>query len=278
MKRWPIAILLLSLFAAAESCAQGAAPGGAAARPDSTRPGLHFVYMIRHGWYDADDPRDERVGKGLDSLGHAQARLTGERLASFPFRVDRLVSSTFTRAAQTGDDIGAILHVPVVRDSDLCECQPVSLREDYNRMIQPGESEACIAQLERVYARYFTPAATHEDRHDVLVAHGNVSRWLLCRALGLDTKHWSDFSIGNGSITAFVVRPDGSVGLAAWSDTGHLPANLQTWTGRGAGWSPPPPRRNAAAAPAMTPGRSGVAMPAAGAPRDTLKYSKPTHR
>lgn len=278
MKRWPIAILLLSLFASAESCAQGAAPGaGTAARPDSTRQGLHFIYMVRHGWYNADDPRDERIGKGLDSLGRQQARLTGERLAALPIHVDRLVSSTFTRAAQTADDIGAILHTPVVRDSDLCECQPISARDDYNRMLQPGESDACIAQLERAYARYFTPSGTREDRHDVLVAHGNVTRWLLTRALGIDSKRWSDFAIGNGSISAFVVRPDGSVSLAAWSDTGHLPANLQTWTARGAGWSPPPPRRNAAAAPAMTPSR-GVSMPASAAARDTLKYSRPTHR
>lgn len=274
MTRWPAAILLLSLLAASESRAQGAAPGAAAPPPQA----LHFIYTIRHGWYDADDPRDERVGKGLDSLGHHQARLAGERLAGLPIHVDRIVSSTFTRAAQTADDIGAILHMVVVRDSDLCECQPVSVREDYNRRLEPGESDACIAQLERAYARYFTPAGDGADRHDVLVAHGNVMRWLLTKALGMDTKRWSDFSIGNGSITAFVVRPDGSVTLAAWSDTGHLPTSLQTWTGRGAGWSPPPPRRNAAAAPVMTPARSGVSAPASDAARDTLKYSKPTHK
>ena len=279
MKRWPVAVLLLSVLVASESCAQSGAPGaGAAARRDSTRQGLHFIYMIRHGWYDADDPRDERVGKGLDSLGRQQARLTGERLAALPIHIDRVVSSTFTRAAQTGDDIAAILHMPVERDSDLCECQPISAREDYNRMLQPGESDACIAQLTRVWARYFTPVTGSADRHDVLVAHGNVTRWLLTRALGIDSKRWSDFSIGNGSITAFIVRPDGSVTLAAWSDTGHLPANLQTWTGRGAGWSPPPPRRNAAAAPVMTPGPSGVSMPAPAAARDTLRLSRPTHR
>ena len=274
MTRWPAVLLLLSLFVASESCAQGATPGAGAAPPAQ---GLHFIYVIRHGWYDASDPRDERVGKGLDSLGHQQARLTAERLAALPIHIDRLVSSTFTRAAQTGDDIAAILHLPAERDSDLCECQPISARDDYNRMLQPGESDACIAQLTRLYGRYFTPAGTREDRHDVLVAHGNVTRWLLTRALGIDSKRWSDFSIGNGSITAFIVRPDGSVTLAAWSDTGHLPANLQTWTGRGAGWSPPPPRRNAAAAPVMTPSR-GISMPAPAAARDTLRYSKPAHR
>jgi len=275
MRSWPTALLLLSLLSATESCAQGGAPAGSAPPRDTTRTGLRFVYLIRHGWYDADDPRDERVGKGLDSLGRAQARLTGERLEGLPIHVDRLVSSTFTRAAQTADVIGASLHMAPARDSDLCECTSLSYRDDLNRNLAPGESDACIAQLERAYARYFVPAGDRDDRHDVLVAHGNVTRWMLCKALRIDTKRWTEFSIGNGSITAFVVKPDGSVSLAAFSDTGHLPASAQTWTGRGAGWSPPPPRRNAAASATMSRGVVAPAPPAAG---DTLRHSRPTNR
>jgi len=277
MKRWLVSLLLLTLFAAADSCAQGGSPGAAGAPRDTTRTGWRFVYIVRHGWYDADDPRDERVGKGLDSLGHAQARLIGARLAGMPIHVDRLVSSTFTRAAQTADDIGLALHMTPVRDSDLCECTPNANRPDYMRNTTPAEVAACEASLERVMARYFVPAGGREDKHDVLVAHGNVSRWLLCRILKIETTRWPDFNIGNGSITAYAVRPDGTVLLSSWSDTGHLPPAAQTWTGRGAGWSPPPPRRSGAASAVMAP-HGGVVAPAPEATRDTLRYSRPTHR
>ena len=53
MTRWPAVLLLLSLLVASESCAQGATPGAGAAPPAQ---GLHFIYVIRHGWYDASDP------------------------------------------------------------------------------------------------------------------------------------------------------------------------------------------------------------------------------
>jgi hypothetical protein len=46
--------------------------------------------------------------------------------------------------------------------------------------------------------------------------------------------------IGNGSITVIAVRADGSTRLASFSDVGHLPPDQQSWTGSGAGWSPPP--------------------------------------
>jgi hypothetical protein len=47
--------------------------------------------------------------------------------------------------------------------------------------------------------------------------------------------------IGNTSITVIVVRSDGSLKVASFSDVGHLPPDKQTWTGRGAGYRMPPP-------------------------------------
>lgn len=265
---------LLLFVPVRDARAQG--PANMGAPRDSSRIGLHFVYLVRHGWYDHQDPRDDRVGKALDSLGHAQARLTGERFASLPIHIDRLVSSTFTRAAQTADDIGTALHRTAARDSDLCECTPLSNREGINRRLAPGEAEACAAALERVYARYFTPAIGAADRHDVLVAHGNVTRWLVCRALGVDLSRWAEFAIGNASITALFVRPDGQVSLATFSDTGHLPANTQTWTGRGAGWSPPLPGASTTTPPIVN---RGVSAPAPDAARDSLRPSpRPSNR
>jgi hypothetical protein len=56
------------------------------------------------------------------------------------------------------------------------------------------------------------------------------------RALGADTKHWSDQDIGNASLSIIAVRPDGSIRLAMYSDVGHIPVEKQSWSGRGGGW------------------------------------------
>jgi serine/threonine-protein phosphatase PGAM5 len=236
MNRWLAPFALALLVATMGAATVGAQP---AAR-DTARAGVRYVYLIRHGWYDRSDPRDERLGKGLDSLGRAQAALTGERLARLPVRMDRLVSSTLTRARETADLIGASLRMAPERDSLLSECTPPSDRTDLREHV-PGEHDSCRVQIERAWDRYLRPAGGRDDRHDVLVCHGNVIRWMVSRAVRADIARWVDLTIGNGSITALVVRPDGSVRLAAYSDTGHLPAALQTWTGRGAGWSPSPP-------------------------------------
>ena len=105
---------------------------------------------------------------------------------------------------------------------------PVQYRSD-------EEMAACEANLATAYAKYLAPTPD-ADTYDVLVAHGNVIRWLVCKSLGLDPQLWRRFTIGNCSVTALVVAPDGTVRMAAYSDTGHLPVEKQTWTGKGAGW------------------------------------------
>jgi hypothetical protein len=38
-------------------------------------PAVRTLYLVRHGAYDIDDPRDEAVGRGLLPIGVAQARV-----------------------------------------------------------------------------------------------------------------------------------------------------------------------------------------------------------
>lgn len=262
---------------AAPAPAQTPTPPMAASR-DTTNTAWRYVYLVRHGWYDFGDPRDERIGKGLDSLGRVQAKLVGERLAALPVRIHSLTSSTFTRAMETADDIGALLRMQSQRDSLLSECQTPSMRADLNAREPQADQDTCLARMERAFAKYIRPAGGREDVHDVLVAHGNVIRWFTVKALGLDTRHWTDLDLGNASITAIAVRPDGTARLVAFSDTGHLPPALQTWTGRGAGWSPPAPRTPRPAVPGLRPGPGGVVAPAPPGTADTLYHARPTNR
>jgi serine/threonine-protein phosphatase PGAM5 len=74
-----------------------------------------------------------------------------------------------------------------------------------------------------------SPAAT---RHDLLICHGNVIRWFVCRALGVDTRQWTRMEIGNTSITVIEIQPNGATQLLLYNDTSHVPLGQQSWVDR----------------------------------------------
>jgi serine/threonine-protein phosphatase PGAM5 len=227
-------VWLWCLMCVALSPAAAQTPPGAA--PASSGRGVHYIYLVRHGIYDRDTTAtDDRVSNGLNALGHEQARLVGARLAGLGLKFDRLISSELLRAKQTADDMGAPMKMTPTRDGLLNECTPSSSNARLMAGEKPEDVAACDSARAVAWQRYFVPTPDH-DTYDVLVCHGNVIRWTLMRALGADTKHWSDQDAGNCSVSIFAVRPDGSIRLAMYSDVGHLPVEKQTWSGRGGGW------------------------------------------
>jgi serine/threonine-protein phosphatase PGAM5 len=218
-RSWLVVLLLLAPLSPAR--AQTAAPS-------APGKGLRTIVLVRHGVYDENDTRDDEVGRGLIDLGREQARVTGERLAAWPQRVDVLRASTMTRARQTSEIIGAALKMAPIPDRDLRECEPPG----YGRMdmagVSAGSKDSCAARLDADFARYFRPSP-ERDSTEVLVCHGNVIRWLTCRALKADPKLWLGMSLANCSLTVIQVRPDGSCKITAVGDRGHLPVAMQTW-------------------------------------------------
>ena len=224
------ALALASLAPGAEALAQSMNSSGRGGPP----PPVHVLYLVRHGYYDTKDPADERVGKHLDALGREQAKLIAARLEALPVHFAEVRTSTFTRAMETGDILAAALGLPVVRDSLISECTPPSNRPDI-RHDTPGEADSAQAQLEAAWAEYARPTPEH-DTHTLLVCHGNVIRWFVTRALGVDTRQWGQMEIANASLTILSIRPDGTTRLVEYDDTGHLPLGQQTWAGRGPAW------------------------------------------
>ncbi len=92
---------------------------------------------------------------------------------------------------------------------------------------RPEDLAACSAQLGRLASRLLVPAAGR-DRQELVVAHGNVIRWLVTRVLGVDPESWLVMSIGHASLTVLRIEPTGEARLLALGDVGHLPPNLQT--------------------------------------------------
>jgi serine/threonine-protein phosphatase PGAM5 len=199
------------------------------AQPAAAGRGLRTLILIRHGVYDETDPRDAEVGKALLPEGREQARLTGARLAAWPARIDLLHASTMTRARETAEIIAQSLPgLQPAPDRDLRECEPPGNRERAMAGLETGDADSCAARLDADFARYFRPSP-ERDSTEVLVCHGNVIRWLVCRALGADPKLWLGMSLANCSLTVIQVRPNGSRKITAVGDRGHLPVALQTW-------------------------------------------------
>jgi len=239
-------ILALATVAAAASGVAANNPRDAVSMPAAPRtaaapPGTRTLYLVRHGLYDEDDPRGEAVGKGLTEDGRTQARLTGARLASLGVPFDTLWTSPFTRARETAAIIAQSLPGLTPRLApELAECTPTTWRKDVAASLAPGEGEACVAQLERAFARFFVPSPAG-DRNELLVCHGNVIRWLWCRALGVEPAAWLGMAIANCSITVIQIKPDRACKLYVFDDATHLPIELQTYPGGGfAPWRTPP--------------------------------------
>lgn len=232
--RAAMSLALLLLLAA--SVRTGSA---AEARTAPAGKGMHYVYLIRHGFYDLDTTTtDEITHSALNALGHRQARLVGARLAKLPVRFHSLVSSNYLRARETADEISKAMRMPVQVDTLIHECTPTADRPDWMKNHTAEEIALCDSNVSAAWRKYFGPTPD-ADTHDVLVCHGNVTRWFVSRAIALDTSHWSRFDIGNCSITVIAVRPDGVSRLVTYSDVGHIPVPLQTWSGPGGGWKVP---------------------------------------
>jgi serine/threonine-protein phosphatase PGAM5 len=217
---------LLVVTLATTVAAQTSPP--AAPRP-SAGHGVRTLVLVRHGIYDETDRRDPEIGRALLPEGREQARLTGERLAAWPRRVDVVYASTMTRARETAEIIMRSLPgVPLIADRNLRECEPPGDRDPSRRGPRPGEADSCAARVDDDFARYFRPSPDR-DSTEVLVCHGAVIRWLICRAMGVDPKRWLSLSVANGSLTVIEVRADGHCVINAVGDRGHLPVALQTW-------------------------------------------------
>ena len=187
----------------------------------------HTLYLIRHGAYVADRNADPQLGPGITPLGVAQARLVAARLSGAGVAFDSMTSSTLQRARDTA----AVMHetlanVQVAQSGLLKECMPPVEGAAESEMAR--EQAACGKQLDQAFAEFFT-APKHANRNDILVAHGNVIRYLVMKALKVDPRAWRGISVAHASLTVIQVHPDGSTRVVAVGDSGHIPHPLLSW-------------------------------------------------
>ncbi len=199
---------------------------------ETAKKGTRTIYLVRHGQYDHADKRDEFTGRELVPLGIAQARLLAARLRAMPVRFSSLTSSTMTRARQTAQVIGReFTGLELKQDPQISECTPPTWRKDVMAEETADAMAACVKNIEAFFQERFVPSPDTVDRHDIVVCHGNVIRYLVTKALRADTMSWLQMSISNCSLTIIRILPDGTMRLDAFGDYGHIPENMRTFTG-----------------------------------------------
>jgi serine/threonine-protein phosphatase PGAM5 len=194
--------------------------------------GIRTIYLIRHGDYDQSDTSDSDINNKLTPLGIAQARLLSARLKAMPVEFTSLTSSTMTRARETATVINKDFPKLKLLQSDLIrECTPPTWRKDIMDETDSLELVDCKSNLGKAFKEIFIPSPDSKDRNDIIVCHGNVIRYFVTKILNVDPMSWLQMSITNCSLTIIRVLPDGKMKLDAFSDYGHIPENMRTFTG-----------------------------------------------
>lgn len=190
------------------------------------------VILVRHGQYEMD--HKDRSKKILTQLGRQQASVTAERLQALDIKFNNMTISTMVRAQETGNIIGEKFpDVPKNHCSLLQEGAPYP-PEPTSRAWTPARSTFFQdnPRIEGAFRKYIhrAPPSQTEDSYDLLVCHGNVIRYFVCRALQFPPEGWLRMSTGNCGLTWLTIRPNGNVSLRSFGDTGHLPPDMVTFT------------------------------------------------
>ncbi len=185
------------------------------------------IYLVRHGQYNPKNPIDELENE-LSPLGIAQAHLTAQRLRNFP--ITSIYSSDLRRAISTANIISqSTTNRPVLKTKNLREGIahiPIGYEEVIvNYSMEQIKNER--QKAEEAYSRYFTQAR-NENKYDVIVCHGNIIRYFVCRVLNLAPEYWLNMGTCNCGISEIVIKKNGAIRLLSYNDTGHLPPQMIT--------------------------------------------------
>jgi len=197
------------------------------------------IILIRHGQYEDMAKSDDL--RHLTEKGRLQAHATGRRLKELrlaglmPFTV--VVNSNLRRAMETADlmfeELADKTLAPLPRQMDplLREGAPCPPEPKVDHWHPEGQYLEDGARIEAAFRHYFhrAPPEQEKDSYEVLVCHGNVIRYFVCRALQFPPQGWLRMSVAHASITWICIRPEGRVGLRCLGDVGHLPPELVTF-------------------------------------------------
>lgn len=186
------------------------------------------LILVRHGQYHS---KSEKTLEKLTTLGRKQAKLAGKRLREH--KIDRIVHSTMPRAKETAEIIKKTLGYRKKMEScdSLRECVPgfpKNLRKKYGHTDEQ-KLKSHKAQADRAFKKYFT--VPRKDSVEVLVCHGNIIRYLVCKVMELEGHQWMNMDIQQCGMSVVVLRSKGDHRkiVISHNDVGHIPKHQRTF-------------------------------------------------
>jgi serine/threonine-protein phosphatase PGAM5 len=187
---------------------------------------IRWVYLVRHGHYDVWNNSVVKGEGHLTSFGKRQALSTAKRISALP--LTSVYCSSLNRAVETCEIIIKGIQGVEMRTSTLLqEVLPV-IPSRWEPLLQNGSSQNLVVDRDRAelsYSRHFA-SAVGKNKHDLIVAHGNLIRYFVCRALEVDVRSWGYMDLDHCSLTVIRINSNGWTQLVRLNDTCHLPDEL----------------------------------------------------
>lgn len=202
------------------------------------------VVFVRHA-QPGDGETSGNVPQPLSKAGRTQAELTGRRLQEmFGEEVTIVYHAGSEEAKATAEVVFRKLAEGRPKGEEPRLVESVLLAESIPSVPSPTPpgldalEEAVLAQdharAEGAFkAHIWRPqggrGAEGRASVEVLVAPGNVVRFLVCRALQLPETAWSRLAANHCAVTWLELDRDGSVTLREFGGVGHLPPDIITY-------------------------------------------------
>ncbi len=183
--------------------------------------GTRTLLLVRHGQFSPED------GGRLTELGREQALVTGRFIAGSAdpaVTIAALWSSTLPRAKETAEILSESL--------SRIKPRPVSvLREGmYSKVkgydVSAEDRATDRKRAEQAWRRFFR--TSRPDRFEILVCHGNLIRYFVCRALHVSVLRWTRMNSHHCAMTRVLIRDTGAIRVVSYNETAHLPTSLIT--------------------------------------------------
>jgi serine/threonine-protein phosphatase PGAM5 len=191
--------------------------------------GCRILFLVRHGQYITDEKKS-RHGQ-LSALGRRQAKRTGLRLLHLPdeVKLQAIYHSDMPRAVETAEIIASQLgEMPMHRMRALRETVPPLPKRRGFKPRTRKELASVRAVTAKLKKMFLTAPSGKRRRAELVVAHGNLIRYLVRLAMRDNAIDWWRLGTNNCGVTLIWVNSDKPNCLAHYNDVGHLPASMQT--------------------------------------------------
>lgn len=193
------------------------------------------IYLVRHGQYDTNGSSGKiSLGGKLTEKGIQQANYVAEYFSDLPIK--KIFASTLTRATETAQIVANKLKMDL-EVSDLLQEVIPSIPTGTNgaiaALLQVGLQlshttiEENMKKSENAFKTFFSPPPKGEESYkDIIVCHGNIIRYFLCKVLDVDINNWIKFDINHCGICCITIDDSGFMRVLSHNETKHIPINL----------------------------------------------------